>query len=40
LNDRGKEEKMSKAGSKHGREEECIEDFGGKTRMKETIRKT
>jgi hypothetical protein len=25
---------------RHGRKEECIEDFGGKARRKETIRKT
>jgi hypothetical protein len=31
-----KEDKMDKACSTHGGKEECIQDFGGKARRKET----
>jgi hypothetical protein len=31
---------MDRAYSTHGKKEECMYDFGGKTRMKETARKT
>jgi hypothetical protein len=31
---------MDRARSTHGAKEKCIEDFGGKTRRKETTRKT
>jgi hypothetical protein len=31
---------MSRACGMHGEEEECIQDFGGKARWKETTRKT
>jgi hypothetical protein len=40
MNDKVKEDTMIKACSAHGREEECIRVFDGKTRGKETIRKT
>jgi hypothetical protein len=30
---------MSKVYSMHGREEKCIQDFGGKTERKQTTRK-
>jgi hypothetical protein len=31
---------MAKACSTHGREKECISDFGGKARRKENTKKT
>jgi hypothetical protein len=31
---------MGMANSMYGKEEECIEDFGGKARRKDTTRKT
>jgi hypothetical protein len=31
---------MNRAYDAHGREEECIKNFGGKARRKETTRKT
>jgi hypothetical protein len=38
-NDQVKEDEMGRACSANGEEEECIEDFGGKARRKETTRK-
>jgi hypothetical protein len=35
-----KEDEMGRACSTHGAEEECVEDFGWKSRRKETTRKT
>jgi hypothetical protein len=34
-----KDDEMGRACSTHGGKEECIQDFGGKARMKETTRK-
>jgi hypothetical protein len=36
----GKEDGMDKACSRHGRENEFIQGFGGKARRKDTARKT
>jgi hypothetical protein len=35
-----KEDEMRRSCSKHQREGECIQDFGGRTRIKESTRKT
>jgi hypothetical protein len=35
----GGDNKMGRAGSTQGGEEECIKDFGGKARRKETTKK-
>jgi hypothetical protein len=40
LNDQVKEDEMCRAYSTHGDEGECIYDFGGKARRKDTTRKT
>jgi hypothetical protein len=39
-NDKVEEDEMSRACSTHGIEEECVQDFGGKSRRKETTGKT
>jgi hypothetical protein len=39
-NDGVKENEMGRAFSTHGREEECIQDFGGKARREQNTRKT
>jgi hypothetical protein len=39
-NDQVVEDKMDRACSRHGREEEFIQDFGGKARRKKTTKKT
>jgi hypothetical protein len=39
-NDEIREDEMGRACSMHGREEECIKSFGGKSKRKETTRKT
>jgi hypothetical protein len=39
-NDQVKENEMGRTCSTNGGEEECIEDFGRKARMKDTTRKT
>jgi hypothetical protein len=35
-----KEDEIGMACSMHGREDVCVQDFGGEVRRKETIRKT
>jgi hypothetical protein len=39
LNDEVKEDEMGRACSIYGRDEECIQGFGGKASRKETARK-
>jgi hypothetical protein len=37
---KSKRMRMGKKCSRHGKEEECIQGFGGKARRKETTKKT
>jgi hypothetical protein len=40
LNDQVKEDELGRACTMHGREDECLQGFGCKTRMEETTSKT